>query len=1237
MLQFGKRGRQWLRAALGLLATTAAISPVASAPTLEWHAEQGFRWSPLPVAASGRTGFTLLPAASTSVVFTNTLDEYSGATNRVLFNGAGLAAGDFDHDGLPDIFFCNLNGSNVLFRNLGQWRFEDVTAAAGLATPHPLSRGAVFADLDGDSWLDLLISVTGGGVLCYRNDGHGRFVDATATAGTSSKFGSLTLALADVDGNGTLDLYIGNNRPDDIRDRGRAAVTMVDGRPVMRGTEANRFVMLHNRLEECGQADQLLLNDGTGRFREVSWTGGAFVDDAGRPLTEPPADWALTATFRDVNADQAPDIYVCNDYWTPDRFWINDGHGRFRAVDNRALRKTSASSMSVDFADIDRDGFVDFLVVDMLSRYPHLRKRQLFAQIPMATPLGVIEDRPQTMRSTLFLNRQDGTFAEIAYYANLQGCDWSWAPLFLDVDLDGYEDLLIGAGYFRDVQDYDAENEVRARQHSWTGFRSEAERQRAFTLELMEHYRLYPPLLLPIGGFRNLRNCRFEEVTEAWGLNVLGCHQGIAMADFDRDGDVDLAVNNLNGPASLFRNESPASRVAVRLKGRPPNTQGIGSKIVLLGGAVPRQSTELICGGHYLSASEPQAVFAAGTTVDGMTLEVRWRNGTRSVVSGVQANRVYEIDETASQPAAVEIPQPPTPVFEDVSSLLAHQHQETEFNDYERQPLLPFKLSQMGPGVAWTDLDGDGHDDLVVGAGRGGSPAWFRSNGRGQFTAAPANPALTVPDDLAGLVGWEDGTGRRGVLAGLTGYEVNGSFGALSFAATNNALAPGTPVASEMTGGGALALGDMNGDGRLALFVSGGVAPGQYPLSAPSKLYRFDGGGWRLDARNSLLLQNLGIVHSALWSDLDGDGRPELVLACEWGPIRVFKNRGGSLFEVTEQFGLKSLTGWWRGVTAGDLNNDGRLDLIAANWGLNSQYRASPEKPLALVYGQMAQPGVMDIVETEYVNNILAPARQFREMAASLPFLQERFSTHKAYSEATLDEVLGDRKVLAKRVTAVTLTSMAFLNTGQGFQPVELPRDAQFSPAFSVNVADLDGDGNDDVFLSQNMFDLQPQISRIDAGVGLWLRGDGTGQLTPVPTARSGVYVFGQQRGAAVGDYDEDGRADLVVTQNGASTRLFHNVGAAPGLRVKLKGPPGNPNGIGAVVRLQFKDRQGPAREIHAGSGYWSQDSLIPVLGTPTPPESLWIRWPGGRVTTTSIPPNTRQVTVDTEGRTTDP
>jgi hypothetical protein len=436
-----------------------------------------------------------------------------------------------------------------------------------------------------------------------------------------------------------------------------------------------------------------------------------------------------------------------------------------------------------------------------------------------------------------------------------------------------------------------------------------------------------------------------------------------------------------------------------------------------------------------------------------------------------------------------------------------------------------------------------------------------------------------------------------------------------------------------MASAGALALGDLNGEGRLVLFVAGGVSPGRYPLGAPSRLYRLEGSQWVPDARNNVLLENLGIVNGAVWSDLDGDGLPELVLACEWGPVRVFRARGGALAEVTGALGLQPYTGWWRGVTAGDLNNDGRLDLIASNWGFNSPYRASAEQPVTFAYGELFQPGVIEVIETEYVGGALHPRRQFTALANAMPFLFEHFANHQAFSEAPLDQVLGERSPLSRRVAATTLASTVFLNTGSGFRAVELPREAQLAPAFGVNVADFDGDGNEDVFLSQNFFATQPETPRIDAGSGLWLRGDGTGALTPVPRARSGIAVLGEQRGAAVADFDEDGRPDLVVTQNGAATKLYHNLGGQPGLRVRLAGSAGNPDAIGAVLRLQFESGPGAAREIHAGSGYWSQDSRVQVLALPSPPKALWVRWPGGRATTTPLPAGVREVTVDSEGK----
>ena len=1224
--------------ALLALLCTAALAP---SPAAEWKSGAGFRSLELPTPTRNPVGFTSIPPTSSGITFTNVLDELTGAANRVLYNGAGVATGDFDGDGRPDIFFCDLSGHNALYRNLGNLRFEDVTRAAGLAEPLPATRGAVFADINGDGHLDLLMSVTGRGVLCFLNDGHGKFTDATAAAGTAARTGSTTLALADVDGDGTLDLYVTNYRPDDIRDRGRVNMQMVNGRPVLRGSEPNRFILLNGRLEECGQPDQLYLNDGAGHFHAVPWTGGAFLDENGTPLTEPPPDWGLTATFRDINGDGAPDLYVCNDYWTPDRCWINDGHGHFRALPGPALRKTPASSMGVDFSDIDRDGHLDFVVVDMISRYPQMRKRQGFAQMPRPAPIGLDDERRQVMRNTLLLARGDGTYAEIAAFANLAATDWSWSPIFLDVDLDGYDDLLIGAGHFRDVQDYDAEARVQSMQHAWTGSATDADRQRAFTRELMEHYRLYPKLDLPIGAFRNHRDSTFQETTAAWGLDARGVHQGLALADLDGDGLPDLVVNNLNGPASVFHHNGPANRVAVRLVGRTPNTQAIGAKITLSGGAIPFQTTEVICGGRYQSGSDPTVTFATGTSTSAMSLRVQWRNGNVSTVDDVTPNRFFEITEPAhaegrapSQPKTTNVIPSPA-LFEDATASLAHIHPEMAFNDEERQPLLPFRLSQPGPGVAWLDLDGDGLEDLVIGSGRGGALSLFLNKGSGRFRAIKPNAVEPLPDDSAGLVAWSDGHGADRVIAAITGYEASIPSGLLlaSVNPTNSPSATLSALATGSAGAGALALGDPFGDGHLVLFAAGGVQPGQYPVASPSRLFRCDGKTWAADTRNNALLDNLGIVNGAVWSDLDGDGFPELVLACEWGPIRVFRFRDGTLAQTTKEWGLDVMTGWWRGVTAVDLDNDGRMDLVASNWGLNSPYRASPQQPLTFAYGQLAQPGVIDIVESEFVDGSLAPSRQMPALARSLPFLLERFATHTAYSEATLAEVLGDRAPLSRRVAAVELRSMAFLNTGNGFKAVELPRDAQFAPAFGVATADLDGDGFEDVFLAQNFSAVNPETSTLNAGLGLWLRGDGTGHFTSASPTQSGIRMTGDQRGAAICDFDGDGRADLVVGQNGAPTRLFHNRAGTPGLRVRLEGTTGNPHGLGAILRLHFGDRMGPAREVHGGSGYWSHDSVVQVLALPAPATRLSVRWPGGKTTDVVLPSSARDIVVDAAGK----
>jgi len=1190
--------------------------------TPEWKAFTGGREAALPVPAAGKTGFTLLPPAATGVLFTNTLSDRRAAANINLLNGSGLALGDYDGDGLCDIYLCNLNGTNALFRNLGGWRWKEIAAEAGVECLNQTSTGAVFADLNGDGRPDLMVTSMGGPNACFLNLGGGRFTNVTAAAGLTSRLGSTSSALADIDGNGTLDLYVANYGVNSLlRSGGVFSFSYVNGQPVVRGRHAQRIKIIDGVMYELGEPDALYLNDGNSRFTPVSWTEGAFLDERGDRLPQIPWDQGLAVMFRDLNRDGRPDIYVCNDVFTPDRCWINDGHGRFRALPSLALRSTSYFSMSVDVADIDRDGFDDLFVVDMLSRQHRLVLTQKSSMYRQPRLPGEILTQPQLRRNTLFLNRGDGTYAEIANQGGVAASEWSWSGIFLDVDLDGWEDILISNGFPHDLDDADVRQRVKS---------MPAEQSNPLLA-------LYPRLATPNVVFRNLRDLTFQETGREWGFDSTEVSNGTALGDLDNDGDLDVVVNCLNSPALVYRNDTVAPRLAVRLRGKSPNTHGIGSRIKVIGGPVT-QTQEMMSGGRYVSGDDAMRVFAAGDSTN-LTIEVGWRSGARSVVRGCRPNHVYEIDEARAADSTLVPPakpaEPPA-YFEDVSRLLRHQHHEEPFDDFARQPLLPNRLSQLGPGVAWFDVDQDGRDDLIIGTGKGGRLAVYRNDVVRGFLPLEA-PALQAPAsrDQTALVGWTSSKDSTSVFVGSASYEEGGTHGdsvlRYDFRRGQVTGVPGLP--SAVASVGPLAMTDIDGTGRLVLFVGSRVVPGRYPEAGASRIFAYDGKQWTLDATNSASLAMAGLVSAAVWSDLDGDGFPELILACEWGPVRVFKNHSGILREATLDLGLAEYTGWWTGVTTGDLDGDGRLDIVAGNWGLNSSYLASREHPARLFHGDWNNAATVEVLEAKDDPQLgIVPRRDLGEVAAALPFLNAAFSTFRAFAGTNVAGVLGDRMARSHELRATTLASTVFLNRGGRFEAVALPREAQFAPAFAVCVADMDGDGHEDVFLSQNFFATQPETPRLDAGRGLWLRNSGSGKLEPVPGQVSGVKVYGEQRGAAVADYDGDGRVDLGVTQNGTETRLYRNVRARPGLRVQVKGPDGNPDGIGAVLRLSCGERQGPAREIHAGSGYWSQDSRVQVMGTPASPTQIQVRWPGGGTSSWSVPADAKKIEVSAAG-----
>ena len=1236
MLPPKMRTRLWAACRPTALVVPLVVSACTAKVDTTWHDAPGYRWQSLPVSHREHSGFTLLKSGATGITHANLVDDAHALANRNLLIGAGVAIADVDGDGRPDIFLASVEQPAALYHNDGGMHFTDVTASSGIDTRGLATTCAAFADVDGDGSVDLVVGTLGGPIKLWLGDGKGHFRDATNESGLVGGYAATALTFADVDGDGDLDLYVGTykvkNALDAYPPQARAfdkVVKKVDGKYVV-ADEWKKEYRVEDRPDLGGvmrsqraDPDLFFINDGKGHFTRTPISGARFIDADGKPLAEDPDYFTLAARFYDVNGDGAPDLYVCNDFEDPDQFWINDGHGNFRMAPWSALRQTSNTCMSVDFGDVNRDGVVDLFTADMLSPTAEGRLRQVPTNTALAKPVGFVNERAQWMRNALQLGRGDGSWAEIGEMAGVAATDWTWGSAFIDVDLDGYEDLVALNGHRWDVRDADTFDRIR---NSFPRVAWNAEQKE------------FPRLAARSFVLRNRGDLTFADMSQAWGVGTEpAISQAIALADLDGDGALDIVATRLDEPAVIYHNEAGAPRIAIRLKGKPPNTRGIGAKVTVRASSLPTQTREMTAGGDYLSGSDAELSFATGKD-SVVTIDVRWRDGQTSVIANAHPDRLYEIDETAASapvhPAGAPDDTAP-PLFEDASRLLGgHAHVDSLFDDFVRQPLLPNRFSQLGPGVSGEDVDGDGKEDLIVGTGRGGHHAVLHHDGRGfrdlQSGAPPARWDLTT------VLPVPDRTGHTMLVAGQSNYESRSPAEALSVASVVSLPLTGATVGRpttlappETASVGPLALADVNGDGRLDLFVGARVIPGAWPIPAASHLYlRTADGGWTEDTVNAALFSHLGLVSSAVFTDFDGDGKPDLVVAAEWGPIRLLHNDGGRFRDVTKDYQLSTRTSRWIGLAAGDFDGDGRMDLVATSWGRNTPWEATSQRPYELLVGDFGGAGTgLVFARRDSATGREMPLQPFTQISAAFPSIHDRIVTFANYSKASVDQILGPAATRAVRVGATSFDHILLLNRGDHFEVHTLPELAQAAPASGIVVGDFDGDGHEDIFLAQNFFPTEIETPRFDAGVGLLLLGDGKGGFRPLGVRESGISTPGDQRGAAASDYDGDGRLDIAVGQNGGPTRLWHNVKARPGVRVRVDGGPENPLGIGAQLRVIAGTSRGPAREIHGGNGFWSMDGATTVLARPQGADSIWIRWPGGREQTLPLVP-AREVTI---------